>query len=561
MRKWMRLVWGLAIGAACVAPAWAGDAAPQNFERRETLDDPPAPVAARPVTAPPAIAGGFGGFIAQVNVTAAGENVLGDAANESSICVDPHNPTRIAIGWRQFDTVVSNFRQAGFAYSRDGGRTWRNRGPLTPGVFRSDPVLDSDPDGRFYYYSLIDDFTCDLFYSDTGGATWAMQPAAFGGDKAWMVVDRTNSTGRGHVYVSWSENAACCGPDIFTRSTNRGASFNAPLPIANSPRWGTLAVGPGGELYVSGRGDSFSNFYVAASVNARNAGVTPTFSVAGPIAMGGGFASGGFPNPGGLLGQINIATDNSIGPRRGWVYMLATIDPSGIDQCDIMFTRSNDGGATWIPPLRVDDDTTTGNFAWFGTMSVAPNGRIDIVWNDTRNDPTDLLSETMYRFSSDGGATWSPRQVLTPPWNSRIGWPNQNKIGDYYHMVSDNVGANLAFAATFNGEQDVYYMRIGGWDCNGNGRDDAQDIAIGVSRDRNGDGIPDECEGLGDLNCDGLVDNGDIEPFVVALLSLAQYELDFPNCDWARADVNGDGLVDNGDIDAFVACLLAGNCP
>jgi hypothetical protein len=33
-------------------------------------------------------------------------------------------------------------------------------------------------------------------------------------------------------------------------------------------------------------------------------------------------------------------------------------------------------------------------------------------------------------------------------------------MGDYFHMVSDNNGANLAWAATFNGEQDVYYSYI-----------------------------------------------------------------------------------------------------
>ena len=49
---------------------------------------------------------------------------------------------------------------------------------------------------------------------------------------------------------------------------------------------------------------------------------------------------------------------------------------------------------------------------------------------------------------------------LTPQYDPHVGWPQQNKMGDYYHMVSDDEAANLAFAATFNGEQDVYFMRI-----------------------------------------------------------------------------------------------------
>src|SRR5205823_3771957 len=59
----------------------------------------------------------------QVNVDTSGQNIPGDAANEPSICIDPHNPNRMAIGWRQFDTVASGFRQAGVAFSRDAGRT------------------------------------------------------------------------------------------------------------------------------------------------------------------------------------------------------------------------------------------------------------------------------------------------------------------------------------------------------------------------------------------------------------------------------------------------------
>ncbi|MGE0481067.1 MAG: hypothetical protein AB7Q17_11405 [Phycisphaerae bacterium] len=59
----------------------------------------------------------------------------------------------------------------------------------------------------------------------------------------------------------------------------------------------------------------------------------------------------------------------------------------------------------------------------------------------------------------------------------------------------------------------------------------------------------------GDLNCDGLVNNFDIDPFVLALTDPASYAAAFPTCDISRADVNDDGLVNNFDIDPFVALL------
>jgi hypothetical protein len=61
-------------------------------------------------------------------------------------------------------------------------------------------------------------------------------------------------------------------------------------------------------------------------------------------------------------------------------------------------------------------------------------------------------------------------------------------------MRSDNLGANIAYAATFNGEQDIYFLRIGPWDCNGNEVPDETDISAGPSLDCNANEVPDECE-------------------------------------------------------------------
>src|SRR5215471_16991126 len=49
----------------------------------------------------------------QVNVDANGNNIVGDAANEPVFVVKQKTANEMAIGWRQFDTVLSNFRQGG----------------------------------------------------------------------------------------------------------------------------------------------------------------------------------------------------------------------------------------------------------------------------------------------------------------------------------------------------------------------------------------------------------------------------------------------------------------
>ena len=106
-------------------------------------------------------------FTTQVNVNEDGNNILNDAANEPSIAIDPVNPNRMVIGWRQFDNVLSDFRQAGYGYTEDGGQTWTFPGVIEPGVFRSDPVLDCDSEGKFYYNSLTKDdnsnYWCNVY--------------------------------------------------------------------------------------------------------------------------------------------------------------------------------------------------------------------------------------------------------------------------------------------------------------------------------------------------------------------------------------------------------------
>jgi hypothetical protein len=93
-------------------------------------------------------------------------------------------------------------------------------------------------------------------------------------------------------------------------------------------------------------------------------------------------------------------------------------------------------------------------------------------------------------------------------------------------------------------------------DCNGNGVPDDLDILNGTSQDANGDGIPDECAPLtGDLNCDGSVDFGDINWFVLRLSNPAGYHAALPICPDANGDINGDGSVNFGDINPFVALL------
>ena len=400
-------------------------------------------------------------FSTQVNVDANGENIVGDAANEPSIAINPNNPLEMVIGWRQFDNIASDFRQAGFAYTIDGGRTWINNGPLEPEVFRSDPVLGVDNNGTFYYNSLsVDDlsslsgFETDIFRSTTIGE-WDEGAFAFGGDKQWMAIGQLGE-GNVRVFNRWSISFSACAGD-FTYSRDGGESYESCSSTGEPSYLGTMAIGPEGRLYSAGYGSNETVSILRYDDALRTTDLQVSHSSS--IQHLGSFArSRAGVNPAGLLGQVEIEVNHAEGPYHGEVYVLNTADDIfRTDFSDVLFAKSSDFGETWSALKRINDDNSIIADQWFGTMSVAPNGRIDVFWLDNRENEGEPISALYYSFSMDGGETWSENERLSPFFNSRIGWPQQMKMGDYFHSLSDDGGAHIAWAGTFNGEQDVYY--------------------------------------------------------------------------------------------------------
>jgi len=438
-------------------------------EPLEKYNMPPAPP--RKIETSPRKVSQFGLFTSfQVNVDGSGNNILGDAANEPSISVDPTDGNKMVIGWRQFNSINSDFRQGGWGYTTDAGVHWTFPGVLENNVFRSDPVTLANEAGNFFYLSLQSDqaqsFFCDdVWKSINGGQNWTQGGAAHGGDKEWFTIDRTGGPGHGFQYQFWTGFFSCDGGQ-FSRSTDgAGVTWQTPINIPQSPQWGTLDVDSNGNLFLGGEGNTF---YCIRSSNAQIGNQTPMFDRITPVNMGGGLTQGGI-NGIGLCGQTFLAVDRSGGATNNNVYMLASVLPSGRSTTDVMFVRSTDGGQTFTAPHRVNDDPTPqSKWHWLGTFAVAPNGRLDAVWYDTRNAANNIDSQVFYSWSTDAGTTWAANIPVSNSFNPQAGFPQNQKIGDYITIVSDNTGGNVAYAGTFNvnpnavggHEQDVYYVRV-----------------------------------------------------------------------------------------------------
>src|SRR5204863_9851400 len=209
-----------------------------------------------------------------------------------------------------------------------------------------------------------------------------------------------------------------------------------------------------------------ATFRCVRSSNAQFGGQTPTFDRNTAVSLGGSLVQGGI-NGVGLCGMVFLAIDHSGGATNNNIYIVASVEPSGRSTTDVMFVRSTDGGLTFSAPHRINDDGLTNKWHWFGTFAVAPNGRLDAVWYDTRNAANNTDSQLFYSYSTDAGVSWSANVAVSNVFNPFEGYPNQSKIGDYITIVSDNSGGNVAYSATFNfnpnrgqHEEDVYYVRV-----------------------------------------------------------------------------------------------------
>ncbi|MGY6276440.1 hypothetical protein [Methylomonas sp. MgM2] len=482
----------------------------------------------------------------------------------------------MVITWKHFPQVSSYVRFGGYAYTQNGGKSWTFPDVLTPGEARSNLSVDVDSEGNFYIQGLhfdeanlhVEDI--QVLKSIDGGRSWLEPVFAYGlaADKGRIAVDRTGGIGDGFVYVNWRDGST---PTFFTRSIDGGQSFQEPVTIPNPPGFGTVAVGVDGAVYVVGRSeisefdeDDFSRLYFrpylfAKSTNANDASVKPSFETQA-LNLGGDavmFTYQNNPNQYGPIGDVQIDIDHSDGPLHGNVYILASVDPSGVDNQDVYFIRSSDGGGSWSEPVRINDDPPNkDSYQWFAVQGVADNSRIDAVWYDTRNSGKAKISQLFYAYSWDGGITWSKNQPVTQSFDTHIAYPlGAQKLGDYTGLVSDSYGAHVAYTATFNGEQDVFYLNVFP-DCNNNSISDVLDIQQRQSGDTNSNHIPDACEKLsvaGDQDGDKDVDKLDLQLLLGRRNTVAAGNDD-------PGDLDGNGVINALDARKLVLLCTRPRC-
>ena len=380
----------------------------------------------------------------------------------------------------------------GFSVSTDGGKTFQDKGRLTGNAIGwglSDPVITVDRRGNFYAMSnqrnAQGEPLMGVSKSSDEGQTFSVPvlipgtgPSnSFYQDKPWITVDDTGGPFDGNLYIAWTEFTPM-GEErvLFSRSIDGGQTFSIPtIASITGPvsQIGTsLAVGPGGELYLAWGEEVPDTERIAIHLRkSSDAGQSWSLIVTVGEALLSRHEDNVCPRSAGYIlnGKISnfilpaIAVDRSSGPNRGRIYVVyETALPNNEDQSDIYFAALDSDLRTLIAPKRVNDDATK-NEQFFPAIAVSPDGALGIAFFDRRLDPNNLLIDYFLAISKDGGATFGSNQRVTdtsfgvPPIAKQLtetknfdSLRNECYMGDYAGIAADANNFYLAWGDNRN---------------------------------------------------------------------------------------------------------------
>lgn len=235
-------------------------------------------------------------------------------------------------------------------------------------------------------------------------------------DKPMLEVDRTGGDHDGNVYVCWSRFTGFGQNKVyFSRSTDMGLTFSSPIPLSRSEEVTSVQ---GCDIAVEGDGDVYVTYRVFGGGRPEGLGFVrssdggQTFSRSRRIQDINRYAprdgardcgDGAFECPTGyVFARIPLeprVTADQTGELPGVFLTFNAIRPNSVEPSETSFrsgigatvgqslvyvVSSTNDGASWSSPVAVDPVAEGHQF--FSDID-ALDGRLAVVWQDSRTDP------------------------------------------------------------------------------------------------------------------------------------------------------------------------------
>ncbi len=353
------------------------------------------------------------------------------------------------------------YQPTSVSYSQDGGSTWKSATGTASTDYKvsGDVAAVYDKHGAAILCYIAFDRLGSMNYwargatrngifirrSADGGATWDKQdhaviaqptkPGIPFEDKPGITADDTDSKYAGNLYVGWTEFRIDESVILFSRSSDGGVTWSAPLEISTHhglPRDDngavegfSAAVGADGTVYaVWADGDSlaFASSHDGGKTFGKSRSVIDTaplyFDVQGLE------RANGFPQ---------MAIDPHRG-KHGRLYVTWSDYRSG--DISVYSATSDDEGKSWSKAARVNSnpmhDGTDQFFQWLAVDPVT--GAVNVIFYDRRRDTDNRNTTVSLARSTDGGATFTNYAWTRDPFVSTT----HDFLGDYIGVAALN---------------------------------------------------------------------------------------------------------------------------
>jgi hypothetical protein len=402
-------------------------------------------------------------------------NITKSSANnaETTIAVNPLNPNNLFA-----DDTYSVIGR----YTTNGGATWQNSNLSALPSSIGDVATAWDNYGNLFLVQFGgSNLKIAVGLSTNGGASFSLlyQTTSTKNDQPTVTVG-PGTNGQGSVWICYTtsgnnlvaQGAAVTGLGLV-------GNFSPAQTAAANADFGDIAIGPSGQVMVVYQNNTTTegpdNLTINVDTNGLAAGGFGPASIA-TVTQVGAFAT--IPaQPKRLIdAEAGLAWDRSGGPHNGRVYLMYTDRPdTSSADTDIYVRYSDNGGASWTSPVRVNDDTFgNGKSQFLPRIALdQTTGNIAVSFYDCRNSSGNNTVEVWASVSTDGGVTFSPNAKVSGGVSSALvsaisatGFDYGDytglafNAGAFYPVWADNSNSTGDNPAGANGNFDMYTARV-----------------------------------------------------------------------------------------------------
>ncbi len=389
-----------------------------------------------------------------------------DGVSEPIIAINPADESKIAVAMNDFRLSGNKAR---FIYSENSGENWTASTIPLSGIAgfteATDPALTYDSEGNLYFATI--------HYQTYGNGDGLFVNKSLDNGKSWrnaavevkknndglvfedrptISADFSNSQYRNNIYVVWTSLNDGNDRILFSKSIDKGESFSGYKVIAEgNVHTADVKVDNNGHIFVAYLVDN-SRIEVRKSIDGGES-FLPSVLVSTFEHSGVQFNNTFLLKKNGNFG-VKVKSFPSLGIDLATNQVLITYSAkNGNDLSDIFLVKSNDNGATWTSPLKVNNDNTTTD-QFFPKISVS-NGNIYLVWQDSRDDANNNTINTYLGISNVNNLNFTNSKISSKGFNPSSIMLN-NYIGDYIGLAASKSGLFSVWTDGRNNLYDIY---------------------------------------------------------------------------------------------------------